>query len=373
MGQHLILAGCGHAHLSVLVNLSRILDSGHKVTVICPSDYLYYSGMGPGLLGGIYRPQEIRFPVRKIVEERGADFLLDRVTFIHPQIRSLDLESGKSVGYDVVSFNTGSYVPLTWQGIPSPEIFPVKPIERLWAARQRLLDIGRRGGARIVVVGGGAAGVEVAGNAWRALREEGGSAEIHLVTRGRLLPQFPPKARALASASLGSRGICIEEGFDVGEYSAKALVSRDGRELEYDLVLAAGGILPTPVFFGAGLPVDELGALQVSAFLNSPLFPEIFGGGDCIAFLPRSLDKVGVFAVRQNPVLLFNLTAALKGNPLKTFHPQRTYTLIMNLGNGKAIYSRGSLIWEGRWAFWLKDRIDRAFMRRFQVSCERDF
>ena len=372
MKQHLILAGCGHVHLTALANLSQILDSGHKVTVVSPSDYLYYSGMGPGLLGGIYRPQEIRFHVRKIVEKQGAEFILDLVKRIQPQSRCLHLESGKTINYDVVSFNTGSYVPLEAQEKSGMEIFPVKPIERLQSARLRQLELGKdRGKVRLVVVGGGAAGLEIVCGAWRAVQDAGCNAEIRLVTRGRLLSQFPPKVRSLALASLIERGICVEEGFDVNRYSNRGPVSRDGREWECDLVLAAGGICPSRIFRGSDLPVDGQGALQVSASLNSPRFPEVFGGGDCVSFLPRPLDKVGVFAVRQNPVLFFNLTAALQGDPLRAFHPQRSYTLILNLGNGRAIYCRGSRAWEGRWAFWLKDRIDCAFMRRFQVSDER--
>jgi NADH dehydrogenase FAD-containing subunit len=40
-------------------------------------------------------------------------------------------------------------------------------------------------------------------------------------------------------------------------------------------------------------------------------YPEIFGGGDCISFEKKPLDKVGVYAVRQNPILYTNLLAAL--------------------------------------------------------------
>jgi len=39
---------------------AKRLERGHRVTVIMPSSYQYYSGMGPGMLSGIYRPQEVR-------------------------------------------------------------------------------------------------------------------------------------------------------------------------------------------------------------------------------------------------------------------------------------------------------------------------
>ena len=65
MKKHLVLIGGGHAHMVTLANLETIVEKGHGVTVIGPSDYHYYSGMGPGMLSGTYRPEEIRFATRR--------------------------------------------------------------------------------------------------------------------------------------------------------------------------------------------------------------------------------------------------------------------------------------------------------------------
>ena len=111
MGKHLVLVGGGHAHMTVMVNLRDYIERGHQVTLIGPSAYHYYSGMGPGLLGGIYRPQDARFHVQKMVEDRGAAFIQDTVTRIDPDRKVLLLKSGGEIAYDVVSCNTGSTVP----------------------------------------------------------------------------------------------------------------------------------------------------------------------------------------------------------------------------------------------------------------------
>jgi NADH dehydrogenase FAD-containing subunit len=52
MSKHLILPGDGHAHLMALAALDRFVSRGHRVTVVQPSPHHYYSGMGPGMLGG---------------------------------------------------------------------------------------------------------------------------------------------------------------------------------------------------------------------------------------------------------------------------------------------------------------------------------
>jgi hypothetical protein len=79
---------------------------------------------------------------------------------------------------------------------------------------------------------------------------------------------------------------------------------------------------------------------------------------------------VGVYAVRQNPVLDHNLLAALEGRELIPFDPGGAYLLIFNMGNGKGIFWKKNWVWGGRWAFYLKDYIDRRFMRTYQVSGE---
>jgi len=104
----------------------------------------------------------------------------------------------------------------------------------------------------------------------------------------------------------------------------------------------------------------------VNRFLQSTAHPEVFGGGDCICFEPRPLAKVGVYAVRQNPVLLQNLQRALGGGELIPFTPQKDYLLAFNMGDGTAVVRWKSLVFDGRIGFALKDYLDRRFMKMFQ-------
>ena len=66
MNKRLVLIGGGHAHMVTLANLGKIIVKGHSVTVIGPSEYHYYSGMGPGMLSGTYRPEDFRCAVEEI-------------------------------------------------------------------------------------------------------------------------------------------------------------------------------------------------------------------------------------------------------------------------------------------------------------------
>jgi NADH dehydrogenase FAD-containing subunit len=371
MEKHLVLVGGGHAHLTALLNLARYAERGHRITLISPFPYHYYSGMGPGMLSGIYRPREVRFHVKKMAEDRGGVFVEDRVVRIAPRNRTLFLQGGKPVPYDVASFNTGSEVPTApLTSDPGENVIPVKPVKNLLRAR-RLIPQNLKKDMQIIVIGGGPAGVEIAGNAWRLVKENGGEAAITLIAGRKLLGGFPEKVRRLTFQSLSSRGIQVVEANYVKEVKKNDIVLSEGGLLPFDFSFLAVGIRPSSLFRDSGIPTGEDGGLRVNGYLQSIAYPELFGGGDCIGLSGYSLAKVGVYAVRQNPILFHNLLAALEGGKMQTFTPQKNYLLIFNMGNRRGILWRKNFACGGRPAFLLKDYIDRKFMRKFQVSGER--
>jgi NADH dehydrogenase FAD-containing subunit len=370
MGKHLVIVGAGHAHLTVLKNLKEFKDSGHRVTVVSASPLHYYSGMGPGMLSGIYRPEEIRFNVKKMSEDRGAAFVEDNVVKIRPQEKKIDLQSGQEISYDVLSLNTGSFVPAIGPLPADDFIFTVKPIEKLWLARCRIIEDLKDKDLKITVVGGGPTGVEVAGNLERLVKNESGRCRITLVAGTRLLSGFKSSVRAHALRSLTSRHVRVIEDARVSAVKDRKAELSNGNVLEYDYVFMAVGVKPSSLFLDSGLPTGEDGGMLVNKFLQSAAYPELFGGGDCISFEPQPLAKVGVYAVRQNPILMHNLLGTLNGGALQEFVPQKTFLLALNMGDGTAVVHWHSLVWGGTLGFALKNYIDRKFMENFQVSGE---
>jgi len=372
MARHLVIVGCGHAHLTVLLRVADFTGKGYRVTVVSPDSHHYYSGMGPGMLSGIYQVRQIRFHVRKMAEQRGAAFLEGRAVRIDPVGKSVTLDSGREVDYDIASFNTGSGIPLDPLAAPSERIIPVKPILNLYAARRRIQEELKERDLKLTVVGGGPAGVEIAANVWRLAHGTPHHAEITLLGGTRVLGKFPEQARTRALLSLGKRGIRVLEGKDARavQVAERESLLANGSAVPHDFAFMALGVKPSTIFADSGLPTGSDGGLLVDSFLHSTAHPAIFGGGDCISLAGNPLDKVGVYAVRQNPVLYRNLMAALEGREPVRFDPGGSYLQILNLGNGTGILWKNRLVWDGRAAFLLKDFIDRRFMKKFQVSGE---
>ncbi len=350
-----------------LANLNKFIEKGHKVSVIGPSSYHYYSGMGPGMLGDFYTPDDIRFATQQVVEKQGGAFVLGSVTRTDPKQKRVYLQSGESIPYDVLSFNAGSHVPRSFLKEDHGDIYSVKPIEKLMEAQKRILELVSEKNIVIGVVGGGPAACEVAGNVWRLLNVNGSkSIKIQVFAGQGFMSHHTVGIRTKAIKSLEKRGVEILENGFVKEMSTNRILLESGETYSPDFIFLATGVVPSPIFAVSDLATGPDGGLRVNKYLQSIEYPEIFGGGDCIYFENQPLDKVGVYAVRQNPVLYHNLMASLEGESLVPFDPGGDYLLIFNMGDGTGVLKKKWLTYCGKTAFILKDYIDRKFMKKFQ-------
>lgn len=371
MARHLVMVGGGHAHVALMPLAQRLVGEGSRVTLVSPDPVHYYSGMGPGMLGGSYTAEESRFPVAELARSAGVDFVQARVSRVHAVDRTLLLSTGAELGYDVLSLNVGSSIAptISVDKDAGPTVLPVKPIANLLEVQRLLLERGDEGSA-VLVAGGGPAAVECAVNTRKFVRSISAEADertsVELLTGSAVLPGFPRGVDRRVRRSLSRQRISVSPGEYVSGVTAEG-VATPHRTIQADLVLQATGVVPSRLFADSGLPTGRDGSLAVNARLQCLSHHEIFGAGDCIWFTPRPLSRAGVFAVRQTPVLGHNLSVAMGGpGALRSFAPQRGYMLLLNMGDGTAVFWRSflgvPLTVRGRWAWRLKDRIDRTFM-----------
>jgi selenide,water dikinase len=93
----------------------------------------------------------------------------------------------------------------------------------------------------------------------------------------------------------------------------------------------------------------------------------VWAAGDCATLSDHpETPKAGVYAVRQGPVLARNLRAALGDGTSRAYVPQKTFLSLLNTADGKALLRWHGAVSHSRFAWWLKDRIDRGFVRRYR-------
>ena len=367
--QTVVFAGGGHAHLYPLLRTAELVGRGFDVILVNPSRYLYYSGMATGVISQTYTTEEDRIDVRRLVERGGGRFVEGRIEKVFPKDRQLLLESGERISYDVASFCLGSLVPvesISRDFTENDRVLPVKPVENTGKIRDFLLEPDRGPEPRVLVIGGGAAGCEVAANTINLLRREGKGGHVTLAESGpALLESSPKKARHEMYNYLAERGVEVSLGSRVVSYGGGAARLETGREVAADLVIPAVGVDPSPVFRRSGLLTGDEGGMWVDHYLRGVGDGRLFGGGDSVSFRGETLPQLGVFAIRQGPVLFHNLQAALRGEKLRAFEPQKRYLYILNFGDGSGLAIYGSLVWRGRSAMWLKNEIDKRFMKTY--------
>lgn len=367
----LVLVGAGHAHMTLMTNISNVIEQGHTVDVIGPGERHYYSGMGPGMLGGTYSPEEISFPVQRMCEEQGATFHVDKCVGIDPDKQVIKLASGKELTYDVASFNTGSSIVDDIIEPDSKDVYTVKPIEKLLEGRKRIFELAGKKNLTIGVVGGGPAGVEVAGNALAAAKEAGADATVRLYHGKSFMKRVPDKVRNQAMTVLRNHGVQLVGGEYVSHVSTGKVTLADGTTYEDDIIFVAMGVRPRPLFEPSRIPHGDDGGLLVNKYLQNTQYDNIFGGGDCICYQPKPLDKVGVYAVRQNQVLNDNVIARLNDKPLQEFQPGGDYLLIYNTGENTGVLHKFGISFNGRPAFFIKDYIDSQFIKKFKPDYDK--
>lgn len=358
-----VLAGAGHAHLYTLKRAAEFVRRGFEIVLVSP-DRFWYSGLATGMLGGFYDPALDQIDAGKMIERGGGRHLQDSVTAIEPHGRCLTLASGLTLNYDLLSFNVGS-IGTAFPG-SHERVVDIKPIANL--AKLRGVLEKRTEPARIVVAGAGPSGCEIAANIRALLRRRGLSGEVILLCAGNEpLPGASQQVRARITAFLRRQNVEIKTHARVVSIAGDRVRLADGEEVVFDFAINATGLKPPPLLRESGLPVDADGALVVNEFLQSTGSENVFGGGDCVATQSGHLDKVGVYAIREAPILYRNLLASLTGEGLQRFTPQKRYLLILNLGDGTGLATWGHWHWQSRLAFRWKDYLDRKFLAEFQT------
>jgi selenide,water dikinase len=362
--RNLVLAGGGHAHVEVLRQLAADPIPGWRVTLVTRELHSPYSGMLPGVAAGLYRPDQALIDTRALSDRAGATLVLNRVDGLDPAARLLHRADGAPLPYDLLSIDTGATPDTSRTPGATEHAVPLKPIDGL-LARLDTLVAEARGGQTVAVVGGGAAGCEMALAMVARLGPRGVGVALVAGETG-LLPRMPPALSRRMARALAARGVTLRSGEDVAEVTAHELRFRRSAPLAADMVLWATGAAAAAWLARSGLQRDARGFLSVEPTLQAVGQPAIFAAGDVASLLPEPLPKAGVFAVRQGPVLARNLRAAAQGTPLERYAPQEDWLVLLSLGDGSALGTRNGLVFGGRWVWWWKDWIDRRFMARYQ-------
>lgn len=369
--KRLVLVGGGHAHLSVLQALAQEKLTDVEVVLVTPSVHQNYSGMLPGWMAGHYQLAQCRIDLQPLARAAGVTMVVDRIAGMDADRRCVGLPDGRHIEYDLLSLDVGSEIDVSWLEMAGDKLLPVKPLDAFFDAWPKVLaTASAQSGYRLVVVGGGAAGVELALAARYALQRNASNAQVDLVVsdsgllRGHAAGVQRRMTRALARAGVhihAQKAVGIEQG----------VMLSDATALPADCVIAATGARAPSWLQPSRLLLDEHGYIAINGQHQSLSHANVFAAGDICARQDLAMARSGVHAVHAGPVLAANLLATLKRQPLATYKPRKRSLYLLACGEKYTIASWGGFSAEGAWVWRWKDRIDRGFIARHSNSGRR--
>jgi NADH dehydrogenase len=221
----------------------------------------------------------------------------------------------------------------------------VEPSPRVQAEAERSLHI--------VIVGGGATGVELAAELHESTQNIyaygqtpdslTSQAKIAVIEGGpRLLAPLPESVGEAARQLLNDRGVQVHVGTRVAEVSTEGVRDSNGRLYPADLVVWAAGIKASPLLATLGLPVNRLNQIEVDKRLRTA-DEHIFAIGDCAA-VPwgegKTLPARAQVANQQASWLAKVLAARIEGKPEPAGEFEyRDHGSLVSIGQGGGVGS----------------------------------
>lgn len=366
----IVIIGCGFGGLWAAQALRK---AQADVTVIDANNYhLFTPLLYQVATAGLSSP-DIAAPIRHILApQQNATVLLGKVGDIDPARRVVTLDDGGEIAYDFLIVATGATHSYFGHDDWAPHAPGLKTLDDALEIRSRILlaferaeretDPARRSPwLTFVVVGGGATGVELAGQvaeiARHTLRGEfrrydPRNARVVLVEGGdRVLPVYPPDLSGKALAQLEHLGVTVWVGKRVTGVDANGVAMGEER-LNAKTVLWAAGVASSPLGRCLGAPLDRAGRVHVTPDLSVPGHPEVFVVGDLAALenvpgIAPAAKQMGTHAAR-------NILRRLAGSTTEPFR-YRDYGQLATIGRLAAVADFGRFRLSGfpAWFVWL--------------------
>lgn len=314
MQSKIVIVGGGAGGLELACKLGRKLGQGHVTLVDSRLYHIWKPSLHEVAAGTLDIHQE-GLSYQMLAHDNGFSYVYGAMTGLDSAARRLtvgpiatdadeEVMPERVIAYDALVMAVGSTS--NYFGVPGAQEHTIslnatEDAERFRLTLLKLLAMAemRKGGPAetgvdIVIIGGGATGVELAAE----LREASSvyaaygfqnlqaikDVRITLLEGApRILAPLPERVSGAALRLLNERGITVVTNTRVTAIDAHKVSVASGAEYATNLCVWAAGIKAPEFLSQLGLPVNRSGQIEVDATLSVPGHPGVYALGDCAA------------------------------------------------------------------------------------------
>ena len=338
--KHVVVVGAGFAGLNCAQKLAA--HKNIRITVLDRNNYQQFQPLLYQVATGILSPANAAFNLRSVLSEQ------ENVDVVMTEIKSVDLTARTAHAADGQSY-TGDFLVLAagaepnFFGIPGVEeyafpLYSLTDAERLRSRLLAALEAADREAEqkteplRIVVIGGGATGVEIAGaigdvyqrtspQTFKHVDFKG--ATVTLIDMGKtVLGPFSQASQTYAADTLKVHGVQLLLGVSVKEVTKDGITLADGTQVPAGLVIWAGGLKASGLSSALGIKAGRGGRIDIQDDLSVAGFPGVYALGDFANLKGedgKALPQLASVAQQAGRHCAKNIVAAAIGEPPQQF------------------------------------------------------
>jgi len=389
----IVILGGGYGGVECTRKLEKYFrdDDNVEIILISEDNFLLFTPMLPQVAAGMLATRHIVMPIRTIIKK--TTFYEGRVKNIDPYGKIVNLwgtseKRGVSIHYDFLVVSLGSETNFFGMSDVEKHAYTIKTLNDALTIRNRVIDmleqaenepnpILRKSLLNFVIVGGGFAGIETAGEIMDLLidarkyypnisRDE--IKVFVLEALPNILPGFSEKLAKFAHQLLTKHGIEIKlkttvTSFDGYEIMMKKIDDNtDNKEIsereaiQTRTVIWTAGVTPVNTI-KRSMFKTERGKIIVNDFLEVMEFPGVFAVGDCALFVDPTTERpfppTAQLAEAQAKSAAYNLHSLIKNQKMKKFeYKSKGQMAIIGKRNGVASFFGMNISGIWAWALW---------------------
>jgi NADH:ubiquinone reductase (H+-translocating) len=338
--KRVVVVGAGFAGLNCAGRLAAHKDI--RITVLDRNNYQQFQPLLYQVATGTLSPDNAAFNLRAVLAgHENVDIVMTEVTSVDLRARTVYTVNGDQFHGDFLVLSVGAEP--NFFGIPGVQEHALPLYSLLDAGRLRsrllaALETADREAAkrteslRLVVIGGGATGVEIAGAIGDVFQRTSTQAFKHIDLKHAsvtlidmaktVLGPFSKHSQEYATETLKKRGVELLLGVSVREVTKAGVTLSDGTPVPAELVIWAGGLKASGLSGALGIKTGRGGRVDVQPDLSVAAFPRVYALGDFANFKTASgevLPQLASVAQQAGRHCAKNIAAAAAGNPGKPF------------------------------------------------------